>query len=298
MTATVRLVAPVSALLALGAVPQPDAGGQVSLPGRPGSRPAAPAAEPTGESLVRTALKADVETVTPASTFRLLVEFTVEPGWHIYWRNAGDSGGPPTIRLQLPEGFTAGPIEWPAPTVFESGETTFGYTGTATLFIPITTPAELPATASGRFEISADLRWMVCKELCLLGRRSGRLSLPGGGPSIVRSDALEAARRRLPKPASEVGVTAVVEGDVLVVTGPAPEGARVSFFPLGFPGVEFERTFPQPVVARDGRFQFRLPFVANAANALGQPLRVGGAVLVGDAESPVLYTEIERPLDR
>jgi thiol:disulfide interchange protein DsbD len=270
------------------------------MPGtaRPIARPVAPAAEPTGESLVRTALKADVAAVTPGSTFHLLLEFTIEPGWHIYWRNAGDSGGPPTVRLQMPEGFTAGPIEWPAPTVFESGETTFGYSGTTTIFIPITTPSELPATASGGFEISADLRWMVCKERCFLGRRSERLSLPGGtSPNPVRSDALEKARRRLPRPASEVGVTAAVEGDVLVVAGPAPDGARVAFFPLGFPGVEFQRTFPEPVVARDGRFLLRLPFVATLGNALGQPLRVGGAVLVGEADAPVLYTEIELPLD-
>jgi thiol:disulfide interchange protein DsbD len=41
--------------------------------------------------------------------------FKLEPGWHVYWKNAGDSGEPPHIRWTLPDGVTAGPIQFPAP---------------------------------------------------------------------------------------------------------------------------------------------------------------------------------------
>ena len=41
--------------------------------------------------------------------------FKLEPGWHIYWKNAGDSGEPPHIKWTLPEGITAGPLQFPAP---------------------------------------------------------------------------------------------------------------------------------------------------------------------------------------
>ena len=33
--------------------------------------------------------------------------FKLEPGWHVYWQNAGDSGEPPRIHWTLPDGVTA-----------------------------------------------------------------------------------------------------------------------------------------------------------------------------------------------
>src|SRR5208283_3320920 len=41
--------------------------------------------------------------------------FKLEPGWHVYWKNAGDAGEPPQIKWTLPEGVTAGPMQFPAP---------------------------------------------------------------------------------------------------------------------------------------------------------------------------------------
>lgn len=32
------------------------------------------------------------------------LRFRLLPGWHIYWRNPGDSGGPPTIKWSVPDG--------------------------------------------------------------------------------------------------------------------------------------------------------------------------------------------------
>src|SRR5579862_6454168 len=41
--------------------------------------------------------------------------FDMEPGWHIYWVNPGDSGEAPRVQWDLPKGFRAGDIRWPAP---------------------------------------------------------------------------------------------------------------------------------------------------------------------------------------
>jgi DsbC/DsbD-like thiol-disulfide interchange protein len=41
--------------------------------------------------------------------------FKLEPGWHVYWKNAGDSGEPPRIRWSLPDGISAGDFQFPAP---------------------------------------------------------------------------------------------------------------------------------------------------------------------------------------
>src|ERR1700756_920135 len=41
--------------------------------------------------------------------------FKLESGWHVYWKNPGDAGEPPHIKWTLPQGITAGPLEYPIP---------------------------------------------------------------------------------------------------------------------------------------------------------------------------------------
>ena len=48
-------------------------------------------------------------------TFYIAIEQTIEPGWHTYWANPGDSGEAPTLTWTMPAGFEAGAIEWPLP---------------------------------------------------------------------------------------------------------------------------------------------------------------------------------------
>src|SRR4051794_44375 len=41
--------------------------------------------------------------------------FKLEPGWHVYWKNAGDSGEPPRMKWMLPDGISAGSLQFPTP---------------------------------------------------------------------------------------------------------------------------------------------------------------------------------------
>ena len=60
---------------------------------------------------------------------------SMDPDWHVYWKNPGDSGLPTTVDWDLPPGFTAGPLQWPVPERFESdGLVTYGYSGKVLLF--------------------------------------------------------------------------------------------------------------------------------------------------------------------
>ena len=43
------------------------------------------------------------------------LRFKLTPGWHIYWKNPGDSGLPPEIEWNLPEGIEFEEILWPSP---------------------------------------------------------------------------------------------------------------------------------------------------------------------------------------
>jgi len=55
------------------------------------------------------------ETARPGDTVMAGVHLHMDPGWHTYWRNAGQSGIATTNIWELPKGVTAGKIQWPVP---------------------------------------------------------------------------------------------------------------------------------------------------------------------------------------
>ena len=100
--------------------------------GRPGSTvPAARGvgALDEGEPRVEAELLVDASALRPEQTVRVGVLLKMDPGWHIYWRNAGESGLPTELDWDF-EQATVGPIQWPAPSVFQEADgflTTYGY---------------------------------------------------------------------------------------------------------------------------------------------------------------------------
>src|SRR5262245_13720974 len=46
-------------------------------------------------------------TIVPGRSLALGLRLKLDPGWHVYWKNAGDSGNPPILQVQLPPGFNA-----------------------------------------------------------------------------------------------------------------------------------------------------------------------------------------------
>ena len=65
---------------------------------------AAPMARAASD-LVRPALLADVDAVSPAATFTVAVRLEMKTGWHTYWVNPGEAGEPTRIRPSGPAGF-------------------------------------------------------------------------------------------------------------------------------------------------------------------------------------------------
>jgi thiol:disulfide interchange protein len=94
--------------------------------------------------------------------------FKLEPGWHVYWKNAGDSGEPPHIKWTLPEGITAEPLLFPAPHRLPLGPLMdFGYEDEV-LF-----PFKLDvakAVKAGPAVLDAKVDWLVCREVCIPGK--------------------------------------------------------------------------------------------------------------------------------
>jgi len=99
---------------------------------------------PAAGDLVKAELVAETATVAAGTTLWADLHLDIKPGWHIYWRNPGDSGLPTAIDWQLPPGFSAGQILWPVPEHFvQNGIGNYGYAGSTDLLVPITPPKEL-----------------------------------------------------------------------------------------------------------------------------------------------------------
>ena len=132
---------------------------------------AAPSKVPHGDVELVPAVKS-IESGAPVTVGLL---FHLEEGWHIYWKNPGDSGQPPRLKWELPRGMTAGAIEWPTPKRLPVGPLLdYGYEKTVLLPIPIQTESDL----AGPQELKAGLRVLVCRETCMPGKADLSLTLP------------------------------------------------------------------------------------------------------------------------
>src|SRR5580704_10174185 len=130
-------------------------------------------------SHARMELIADETPSPPNARLRIGLLFHLDSGWHIYWQNAGDSGEPPKITWSLPAGFVAGPIEWPAPKRLGSGSIIdYGYEDQVLLLAPIKTPMSFDYESRENVQFVADVKYVVCREVCIPGDAHLTLTLP------------------------------------------------------------------------------------------------------------------------
>ncbi len=202
-------------------------------------------------------LLADASSIAPNSTTWLGVRFKLEPGWHIYWVNPGDSGQPPRIEWHLPPGFTAGEIAWPYPEKLESPSLRdYGYKDEVLLLVPL----QAPANASGTVNACATVKYIVCREVCVPGKADVKLTVPVAAavkPSASSSLFTE-TRKKTPQ-ALPKGWTASATSDgksfLLNISGTAPIRSGW-FFPLD--AEQIENAAPQKITPTAKGAQFTL----------------------------------------
>lgn len=107
--------------------------------------------------------------IAPGGKQTVGLVLTLEDGWHVYWVNAGDSGEPPQIDWSLPDGFTAGQMQFPIPSRLPLGPLMdFGYEDHVAFPVTISAPASAPV---GRVaHLDAQVSWLVCQDVCLPGK--------------------------------------------------------------------------------------------------------------------------------
>jgi thiol:disulfide interchange protein DsbD len=191
------------------------------------------------DDLVTARLIGETTAVAPGATVWVAAHFEVKPGWHIYWRNPGDSGLPTTLVWQLPAGFSAGDISWPAPEHFVLGGIgNYGYASSTDLLVTITAPDKLDP--GGSVPIAVKAGWLACADICIPGEATLSVDLPVAAtltpPDGANAALFAAARRKIPAPAPfETRFAATADGLRLIVPAAALDGLdqpKTEFFPF------------------------------------------------------------------
>ncbi len=136
-------------------------------------------------------LISNVKTIKAGEPFWVALKITLHPGWHVYWKNPGDSGLATKIDWTLPEGFTASPIHWLPPQRFEKDNlVTFGYAHEAYHLVKITPPKNLsPQNNTDQpITLKASVSWLACLDSCIPGFADLTLNLSVSPEQSIPSD--------------------------------------------------------------------------------------------------------------
>lgn len=221
--------------------------------------------------------------VAPGQRFTVALEQTIQPHWHTYWANPGDSGQATSLSWT---GAEAGPLQWPTPTIQAIGPlVNYGYEGRAALLMELTVPAD----ARGRFKPTAEVRWLVCKDVCIPEQATLGLDLPvvastaeaKAGPD---ADLIDGWRGAIPKPAP-FAVTLKPAAQGMRLAGTA-QGVTKAYFFAEAPGA-VTHSAPQPFKADGANWTLDLPAGEDPPPA-GQPL--AGVVVLTTASGEQAWT--------
>jgi thiol:disulfide interchange protein len=153
--------------------------------------------------------------IAPGGTQQVGLVLTIDEHWHVYWINAGDSGEPPHIKWTLPEGITAGEMQFPIPQRLPLGPLMdFGYEDEVAFPLMISAASTMKA---GPVHLDAQVNWLVCAQVCIPGKAHLGLDLmvQPGAPQPSQEPhvgALAAAMTLIPKPLP-AGMKFSVRGD-------------------------------------------------------------------------------------
>ncbi len=193
-----------------------------------------------------------------------------DPGWHIYWKNPGDSGRSP--RLSYTSSVKLNESNWPVPKLFKLGSlANYGYDEPTIIFHSFKMPEK---------EVSLNLKaeWLVCEENCIPGKTEITLSIPvGEGKKSDYFPLFESLTEKLPKvyPLYKVEQKKINSEIHLTITSDAPLPENKIHFFSNTKG-QIEHAAPQRIISSGDSITVSVPLSQNSP-----PEKLSG-VIVGD----------------
>jgi thiol:disulfide interchange protein/DsbC/DsbD-like thiol-disulfide interchange protein len=281
--------------------------GSLAVGGTPaaaGAQPASAIAHATASQPVEIELRSAARVLVPGETATVAIRLRPQPGWHTYWRHAGDVGSPPSVEWRLPEGFTAAPLRWPAPKLIASPPlASYGYEREVHLLGAVHVPrtARVGSTAT----LAGTVTWVVCREECFAADVDLALTLPvGAAPSAdtAAARAFAAEDARVPVHGADWAFRSAVDEGAIVLRVRPPGGpgllaggdaARVRFF-VDSAGV-IDHAAPAAVRVDGDALELRL---ARSRYATRTPARLKGVLALegGGGGDEGFAVEVDAPV--
>jgi thiol:disulfide interchange protein/DsbC/DsbD-like thiol-disulfide interchange protein len=204
------------------------------------------------------------EAAKPGTTIMAAIHLKMDPNWHTYWKNPGDSGKATKIQWQLPPGVGAGEIQWPIPEKDKLEDIyTYVYKNEVALLVPITIAAN---AATGPQTLKAKVSWLECETSCIPADANVTATFTVSSESRPSAQAARFQEWRskipeMPKENTGVSITAAWDGPAsaeergLIFTVAQPSGAW-DFFNYRLENADVSgKTDPLPPQA--GKIRFR-----------------------------------------
>ena len=188
--------------------------------------------EETSPRVSNVALLFSSQQVRPGSELEGTIRFFLDPGWHVYWKNPGETGLAPSFDWSLPPGVTVKDISWPTPSRFKRGGAYFyGYEGTPEWIVTLAIDPSVPA---GTYPITLSAFWILCDGTCVPASQQFETSLTVSptAPETVTSQAIREAQALLP--ISLIGGEATITHENLLVRLPIhkiDDAQKIILFP-------------------------------------------------------------------
>lgn len=280
--------------------------GPTALAAQSPTPPPAAVARVTPDRPVELELRSGARSVVAGTTVPIAIRLRPNPGWHSYWRYAGDVGSAPSIEWHLPDGLTAAPLRWPAPERIAAPPlASYGYEREVHLLGGIHVPRS--ARIGSRVTLAGTVSWVVCKVECLAGDVDLGLSLPVAATSVADSAAAAAfavESARVPERRADWAFRASVDpadSTVIVLRAVARRElpalrvstGRVHFF-VDSAGVLDHAAPPRlRVDPSGGEIELRL---ARSPYASGVPSHLTGVLAFDGVDAPRVAIEVDAPI--
>ena len=268
-----------------------------------GSQSSCAAGMPPLGPFVEARLLAEFNAITPGEVLPIALHQKISDGWHIYWKNPGDSGEPTSMIWDLPKGFSSGEILWPAPHQIPLGPlVNFGYEGEVTLLTSILVPEVLQGD---KVTLTTHANWLACKDICVPESVDLSLTLPvsTAGTSSIQAapDLFATARSKLPIPTNWQGLIEEQDQILRLTFHPDPEeksilarATKITFFPEEWGIVQ--NAAPQQVSLAEDKLVLSLQRDTRSLSALSTLQGVITVENKEDKSSPFLSYKVELPI--
>lgn len=207
---------------------------------------------------VNAQLISDHNNIAPGQDFVVALRKVIDPKWHTYWLNPGDSGEPVQIDWDLPPQLTAGDIIWPLPEAIPTGPlTNYGFENE--VYFPVPFKVSGDVKRGEVLTVKADIFYLVCEELCIPEDTQLSFNLIVGDTQIDSNwdFVIQQVIAEAPADSTAKGGVFEQDGQAVFRFTDLPEGdyAKSYFFPEA--GAMIEHASPQRVTVTDQGLQLQ-----------------------------------------